>query len=143
MTGSQIDSESQSARFYAAAASRMLKSILVFGVAVTPLVAYRYGLLSGLGFAIGGAVSALNFYELVRGVRGLADRIVDAHSTERGRSIVLRFVFRYLLVGVVAYVIFKGSAQAFRGFLFGLCLPVAAMLGEAGYEAYAALRRGY
>lgn len=121
----------------------MLKSILVFGIVVTPVVLWRYGLLTGLGFAIGTAVSGLNFYELVRGVRSLADRIVDVNSTERGRSIILRFVFRYLLVGVVAYAIFKGSAQAFRGFLFGLCLPVAAMLGEAGYEAYAALRRGY
>ena len=70
MTGSPTDAESQSARFYAAAASRMLKSILVFGIVITPLVAYRYGWLAGLGFAIGAAVSGLNFYELVRGVRG-------------------------------------------------------------------------
>jgi hypothetical protein len=28
----------------------------------------------------------------------------------------------------------------FRGFLFGLCVPVAAMLTEAAYEARAAFR---
>jgi hypothetical protein len=50
---------------------------------------------------------------------------------------------RYALVGIVAYAIFKGSSQAFGGLLFGLCLPVAGMLGEAVYEAHGAFRRGY
>ncbi|HYK50214.1 MAG TPA: hypothetical protein VEU94_10860, partial [Terriglobales bacterium] len=59
---------------------------------------------------------------------------------ERGWTIVLRFLVRYGLVGIVAYAIFEGSAVAFRGFLWGLCLPVAAMMAEAGVEAYAAFR---
>ena len=53
------------------------------------------------------------------------------------------FFLRYVFAGIVAYVIFTSSSQAFRGFLFGLCTPVAAMLMEAGFEAYAAVRRGY
>ena len=54
-----------------------------------------------------------------------------------------RFGWLYLLAGIVAYVIFTSSSRAFRGFLFGLCTPVAALLMEAGFEAYNALRRGY
>ena len=54
---------------------------------------------------------------------------------------VARFLVRYALVGIVAYAIFKGSGLAFRGFLWGLSLPVAAMMAEAGIEAYVAFRR--
>jgi hypothetical protein len=102
---------------------------------------WAYGWLGAAGFAAGVAVSYINFLALARGVEGLADRIVNQHSQEKGRSIVLRFLLRYGLVAVVAYAIFKGSALAFRGFLWGLCVPVAAMMIEAGFEAYAAFRR--
>ena len=75
--------------------------------------------------------------------RGYAIQIIaNAQSHERGGSVVLRFLLRYVLVGIVAYAIFKSSSQAFWGFLFALGLPVAAILGEAAYEAYGALRYG-
>ena len=77
----------------------------------------------------------------MRGVESLADRIVNQQSQEKGRKIVLRFLVRYGLVALVAYAIFKSSALAFRGFLWGLCVPVAAMMIEAGFEAYAAFRK--
>jgi len=74
-------------------------------------------------------------------VEALSDRIVNRASQEKGRVIVFRFLVRYGLVALVAYAIFKGSALAFRGFLWGLCLPVVAMMIEAGVEAWAAFRR--
>jgi hypothetical protein len=55
----------------------------------------------------------------------------------------MRFLLRYLLVAAIGYVIFVSSLGAFRGFLFGVCAPVAAMLMEAAYEGYMALRRAY
>jgi len=94
-----------------------------------------------LGVVAGCAVSYVNFRALARGVEGLADRVVNRASKEKGRVIVFRFLVRYGLVAVVAYAIFKGSALAFRGFLWGLCLPVVAMMVEAGVEAYVAFRR--
>jgi hypothetical protein len=54
---------------------------------------------------------------------------------------VLRFVVRYGLVGAAAYAIFKSSSLAFRGFLWGLCVPVAALMAEAAWEGYTAFRR--
>ncbi len=101
---------------------------------------YRWA--GAIGFAFGAAVSYANFRSLTLGVEGLADRIVNRDSREKGGRIVLRFLVRYGLVGVAAYAIFKGSSLAFHGFLWGLCVPVAALMAEAAWEGYAAFRRG-
>ncbi len=122
------------------ALSRMFRTLLI----VIPLLAipafWRYGWIVGLGFAAGALVSALNFRALQRSVEALADRIVNRQSQGKGGRIVLRFLLRYGLVAAAAYAIFKGSALAFRGFLWGLCLPVAAMMIEAALEAFFAFR---
>ncbi len=126
---------------YARAIPRMLRIMLVAGVLLLAPAFRFYGWVGAIGFAAGAAVSYINFLALARGVEGLAERIVDRHSREKGRKIVLRFLMRYGLVATVAYAIFKSSGLAFRGFLWGVCLPVAAMLLEAGFEAYIAFRR--
>jgi hypothetical protein len=126
---------------YARAIPRMLRIMLAASVVLLAPAFRLYGSAGAIGFAAGAAVSYINFLALARGVEGLAERIVDQHSQEKGRKIVLRFLLRYGLVAIVAYAIFKGSALAFRGFLWGLCMPVAAMMIEAGFEAYAAFRR--
>ena len=87
------------------------------------------------------AVSYANFRSLTRGVEGLADRIVNRSSAEKGSRIVLRFLVRYGLVGGLAYAIFKSSLVAFYGFLWGLLVPVAALMIEAVWEGYNAFRR--
>jgi hypothetical protein len=130
-------------QFYSGAIRRILRILAILAMALVIPVWLAYGLAPALGFAAGAAASWVNFHSLARGVEGLAERIVNAQSRERGAIVVARFLLRYLLVGIVAYAIFKGSFYAFRGFLAGLCLPVAAMLGEAAYEAYAAFRVGY
>lgn len=126
--------------FYARAIPRMLRTMLVVSVLLLAPVCWFYGWAGMVGVAAGSAVSYINFRVLARGVEGLTDRIVNQHSQEKGRVIVLRFLVRYGLVGAAAYAIFKSSAWAFRGFLWGLCLPVAAMMVEAGVEAYVAFR---
>ncbi len=120
---------------------RVLRNMLVVSVLLLGPVFWFYGWAGSIGFAFGAAVSYVNFRSLTRGVEGLADRIVNRSSREKGGRIVLRFVVRYGLVGAAAYAIFKGSVLAFRGFLWGLCLPVAAMMIEAAWEAYAAFRK--
>lgn len=128
-------------RFYAAALSRMLRSLLLVGIILTSLVLWKFGAFVAAGFAAGVFLSWLNFRSLAVSVEGLADRIVNRQSRERGTAIVGRFLLRYLLVGLIAYGILKGSLAAFRGFLWGLTLPVAAMLIEAAYEAFVAFGR--
>lgn len=121
----------------------MLRLVLILGMIFSLIAAWRFGPITAIGFASGAFIAYLSFRSLNKAVHALASRIVDAQRREHGFSLVSGFFLRYLLAGIVAYVIFTSSAQAFRGFLFGLCTPVAAMLVEAGYEAYAALRRGY
>lgn len=130
-------------RFFEGAIRRILKFIWLATALLVGLVWWFSGALTAGGFVAGALLSWINFQSLARGVEGIASRIVDRHSRERGRIVVLRFLLRYVLVAAIAYAIFKGSTQAFRGFLFGVCLPVAAMLMEAAYEGYWAFRRGH
>jgi ATP synthase I chain len=130
----------QSEAFYSRAMPRMLRTMWVVSVLLLAPVFWFYGWAGTIGVAAGSAVSYINFRALARGVEGLTERIVNRHSQEKGRVIVWRFLVRYGLVALVAYAIFKSSALAFRGFLWGLCLPVAAMMVEAGVEAYVAFR---
>jgi hypothetical protein len=120
---------------------RLLRNMLVAGVLLLGLAFWFYRWAGAIGFAFGVAVSYVNFRSLTRGVEGLADRIVNRNSREKGGRIVMRFVVRYGLVGAAAYVIFKSSSLAFRGFLWGLCVPVAALMAEAAWEGYTAFRR--
>jgi hypothetical protein len=57
-------------------------------------------------------------------------------------GIVSRFLLRYALMAVAAYVIFSVSPASLNGLLAGLFLPVAAIVCEAVCELYAALGRG-
>jgi hypothetical protein len=120
---------------------RVLRDLLVVSVVLLGPAFWFYGWAGSIGFAFGAAVSYINFRSLTRGVEGLADRIVNRNSREKGARIVLRFVVRYGLVGAAAYAIFKSSSLAFRGFLWGLCVPVGALMAEAAWEGYTAFRR--
>jgi ATP synthase I chain len=121
---------------------RVLRNMLVVSVLLLGPAFWFYGWAGSIGFAFGAAVSYVNFRSLTRGVEGLADRVVNRNSREKGGLIVLRFVVRYGLVGAVAYAIFKSSWLAFRGFLWGLCVPVVALMAEAAWEGYMAFRWG-
>jgi hypothetical protein len=130
-------------RFFAAAIPRMLRFVLILGLVFAAYTTWKYGRVTAIGFAAGAFIAYLSFRSLNKAVQALAARIVEAQRPESGFSLVHGFFLRYLLAGGVAYVIFTSSPQAFRGYLFGLCTPVAAMLLEAMVEAYYALRRGY
>jgi hypothetical protein len=120
---------------------RVLRNMLVASVLLLGPAFWFYRWAGAIGFAFGAAVSYVNFRSLKLGVEGLADRIVNRSSREKGGRIVLRFLVRYGLVGAVAYAIFVSSSLAFRGFLWGLCVPVAALMAEAAWAGYTAFRR--
>lgn len=120
---------------------RVLRNMLVASVLLLGPAFWFYRWAGAIGFAFGAVVSYVNFRSLTLGVEGLADRIVNRSSREKGGRIVLRFVVRYGLVGAAAYAIFKSSSLAFRGFLWGLCVPVAALMAEAFWAGYTAFRR--
>jgi len=136
-----VSAEAHLVSVYARAIPRILRIMLVASICLFAPAFWFYRWQGAIGFAAGAAISHINFLALTRSVEGLADRIVNRQSQEKGRSIVLRFLMRYGLVAIVAYAIFRSSALAFRGFLWGLCVPVAALMIEAGFEAYVAFRK--
>jgi hypothetical protein len=117
---------------------RLLRDMLVMSVLLLGPVFWFYRWAGSIGFVLGAAVSWVNFRSLTRGVEGLADRIVNRHSQEKGGRIIFRFAVRYLLVAAVAYAIFRGSSVGFHGFLWGLCVPAAALMVEAVWQGYSA-----
>ena len=66
-----------------------------------------------------------------------------AGDEKKARRSATRFVARYALVAAVVYVIFASSVVSLSGVLVGLFLPVAAILVEAVYETFVALRHGF
>jgi hypothetical protein len=140
--GLPVDPDSPAEQFYGAAITRVLRLTVIFGAVGILLAFGAYGVRAGLGFLLGVALAYWNFRSLASTVNSLGERIVVGHSGENGGVIVFRLISRILLVGLAGYAIFIGSPGSLRGFLVGLCMPVPALMWEAGYEGFAALRRG-
>jgi hypothetical protein len=129
--------------FYSGAYRRMAGFMLALGLAALAPLWWKAGGRFAFGYATGCAIAFVNFYWLKRGVEALADAITRSGQPRSGKGIVLRFLLRYLLIALGAYAIFRVSAASVYGLLTGLCLPVAGILCEAGYEVVVSVRRGY
>jgi ATP synthase I subunit len=112
-------------------------------IAATPLLWMRYGRGVALSFALGGGISLINFYWLKRVLAAMVEAVAVQGKKRSAGGIVLRFVLRYVLIGAAAYAIFKSSAMSMYGLCAGLSLPVGAVLIEAAYAIYGALRRTF
>jgi ATP synthase I subunit len=122
---------------------RVFLTMIVFLAAGTPVFWLKFGGGMALSFALGGGISLVNFYWLKRSLAALVDAVALAGKRRSSAGVVLRFMLRYLLIAVAAYAIFKSSAMSLIGFCAGLSLPVGAVLIEAAYAMYGALRRGF
>ena len=134
--------DSPAERFYAGAPGRIRKLMLVFGLCGVLLCWSLWGRAAAGGFLLGGGIAYINHAWLERMVNALGERITSGHSNERGGIVVFRAVMRYAFIAAGAYVIFRVSPAGLYGFLTGICLTIAAMLCEAAFEIYVALRRG-
>jgi len=128
--------------FYSGAYARIVRFMLALGIVAAIAVLVRFGMIMAAGFLIGCAIAFLNFHWLKRVVSALADRATATGERQSSKGVVLRFLLRYFLIAAGAYAIFKISRDSLYGLLAGLFLPVGAILMEAVYELYAALRRG-
>ena len=129
-------------KFYSGAYGRIVHFMLVLGVIATVAVWLRFGATVAAGFVVGCLIALVNFHWLKRVVSALSDRVTATGQRQSSKGVVLRFLLRYFLIALAAYAIFKISSQSLYGLLAGLFLPVGAILMEAVYELYAALRRG-
>jgi hypothetical protein len=128
--------------FFDGALRRITRLIVVLGVGGLPFIAWVWGRAGALGYSLAVVVAYLNFLWLARGVEAIAERITEHGSREKGGGAVAKAVLRYALVVIAGYGIFRGSEQGFYAFFVGLCVPVFAMLCEAGFELFIAIRKG-
>jgi hypothetical protein len=137
-----IEQVAAAERFYSGAVRRIATCMLVLMPVLIVAIAWRSGARPAVGFACGCVIAYVNFHWLKRVIAGFVDRASGTATSESGQGIVFRFLFRYVLMAVGAYVILTVSPASLNGLLAGLFLPVAAILCEAAYEVYAALARG-
>ena len=139
-------SEAAAEQFYAGAERRIFRWLLALAVVVAVVAFAMQRWPFAWGFLAGAAVGAVNFRWLKASVSGMVDRMTAraeaGQAPAKSAGIVSKFLLRYGLIAVVAYVILNSSAFSIYGFLVGLVLPIGAVMCEAGYEAYVALRRG-
>jgi hypothetical protein len=115
--------------------------MLALGTVVVLALWFRWRWSPALGFLAGAVVSVVNFYWLKKTIEAFAERVVHPETQRRTPAVVGRFLLRYALIAAIGYAIVKGSANSMYGFCGGLFLPVGAILIEAAYEVYLALRR--
>jgi len=128
--------------FYSGALHRIGRFMGVLGPLLAAAAWWKFGLRPAVGFAFGCAIAYINFDWLKRVIAGFVDRATGAATSQSGQGIVFRFLLRYVLMALGAYVILTVSPASLNGLLAGLFLPVAAIGCEAAYELYAALTRG-
>jgi hypothetical protein len=135
--------QSTAAEHFYSGALRRIGHIMTGLVPLLVVCAFwKFGLRAAIGFFFGCGIAYVNFHWLKRVIAGFADRATGAAETQTGQGIVFRFLFRYVLMALGAYVILTVSPASLNGLLAGLFLPVAAIGCEAIYELYAALTRG-
>jgi small-conductance mechanosensitive channel len=141
-TSSPTESVDAAESVYARALPRILRCMVALGVILSAAAWVAYGWRVAAGFACGSAIAYLNFQWLKSGVTALADEITQTGRRQSSKGIVLRFLLRYVLIALGAYVILTVSPVSLYGLFAGLFLPVAGIACEAAYEAYVAVVRG-
>jgi ATP synthase I subunit len=137
-----MDKNASSEAFYSGALARISNSMVALGLLSICMSWFLYGWRIAAGVACGCAIAYLNFYWLKQVVSALADRATETGKMQSTKGVVARFLLRYVLMALAAYVMFNVSAASLYGLFAGLFVPVAAIACEAAYEAYAALARG-
>lgn len=129
--------------FFGAALDRIRHTMIVLGLGAILGAAVLYGWKTAAGVLLGCVVAWMNFVWLKQAIGAVADRVTPSGRRPSSASTVAKFLLRYALIAIGAYAIFLSSRESLYGFLGGLFLAVAAILCEAAYEAFVALRRGF
>jgi small-conductance mechanosensitive channel len=140
--GTERTQISASEHFYSGALRRIGVFMIWAGALLAAVAWWKFGVRAAVGFTFGCVIAYVNFYWLKRVVAGFVDRATGSETSRSGSGIVFRFLLRYVVMAIGAYVILTVSPASLHGLFAGLFLPVAAILCEATYEVYAALVRG-
>ena len=135
--GDPIDGHAEEA-FYAEVYRRLVTIIALLGVTGTIMAGIWYGLLMAATFFVGSVIAVINFHWLKHTIEALGGRLPSRARAAWG--VVFRFLLRYVLIAAGAYVIVKSTTNISYGFFAGLAIPAGAIVLEAMYETYRALR---
>ncbi len=120
--------------FYAAAERRIEYFTIGIGAAGAVGAALYWGIRAGAGVAIGALLSWINFRWMKQGIGALA-RLSSAHQNAEKvripRWAYIKFLGRYVLLIIAAYVILRGFRSTAASLLGGLFAAVAAVLVES------------
>ena len=113
--------------FYERVTSRIFVAMLAIGGAGSVAALAWRGWKVGAGFALGAALSWINFRWL--------KHAVDSLSRKRARPrLAVLAGFRYLFLGAAAYAILRYSSISLRATLVGLFVSVTAVIVEIFFE---------
>jgi predicted tellurium resistance membrane protein TerC len=135
--GNQLEIEEA---FFAGVYRRLVGIMVVLGIIGTPAAWVRYNGAIALAFLLGALIAVVNFHWLKRTVEAMGRRLPSQGKAPAVWGIVMRFLLRYVLIAVAAYVILKSTTNSLYGFFAGLSVPVGAILMEALYETCKAFR---
>ena len=117
--------------FYERVTSRIFRvTLAIAGVGTLVALVWR-GWSVGAGFALGSAISWINFRWLKHAVDSLSGK--RAQRAPRPRLALLAG-FRYLILGAAAYAILRYSSISLRATLAGLFVSVTAVIVEIFFE---------
>ena len=113
--------------FYERVTSRIFKVTLAISAAGSMAALAWRGWRVGAGFALGSAISWINFRWL--------KHAVDSLSGKRARPrLAVLAAFRYLILGGAAYAILRYSSISLRATLAGLFVSATALIVEVFFE---------
>ncbi|HEY2120044.1 MAG TPA: ATP synthase subunit I [Candidatus Acidoferrum sp.] len=122
---------------YLKSETRIAQLTLLLGAIAAIPVAYFHGWRWGLGIFIGAVFAWLNFRWLQKGLDALATS-ATAQSTQQTVNVpfgtYFRAAFRYLLIALAVYVIFKVLNVPVLSMIFGLCALGAATFTVSVHE---------
>lgn len=119
------------ASFYRQSESRISQLTLILGGVVALPVAYSHGWRWGAGIFIGAVLAWLNFRWLKQGLDALTEAATGQSSQKKAKVPVVTYfkaLFRYGLIALAVYVIFRILNVPVLSMVFGLCALGAATL---------------
>ncbi len=117
--------------------SRISALTLILGLAAALPVAYFYGWKWGLGIFIGAVLAWINFRWLKQGASALADAATAQANQPKASVPVFTYfksMFRYGLIALSVYVIFKYLNVPVLSMILGLCALGAATVAVSVHE---------
>jgi ATP synthase I chain len=132
--------------YYARAERRIEYVTLGIGAAGAIAALFWGGILAGVGVAVGAALGWLNYRWLKQGVgalAGLAKAQEGARKVRVPRSVYFKFIGRYVLLILAAYVILTRFHVPAVSLLAGFGALVLAVLGEIVWQLFGTNRPSF